>query len=375
VIVVAQTTITPREKFSEHLLNQILTVDLTWATPILAKYYPTRGRRPHPLEAMLLALIYQRLMLIPSWRELSTHLITTGLWVRLGFKDPPSHHAFADFTKRVGPKGFHELFTTLVQVVKREILAHNPFFRFANDVSIDETLVDAWAQDYKAGQKHRRRRGVKKPGVGPTDKDANWGVRGLRGLKKLYVFGYKLHAIVESYLEIPLQFTVSPANKHESKFFKPQLTELIAQGIKPEYVEADAAYCSITNDLFCYHGDRKIVPVIAFRASGRPKGSKKGKPLGKQPKKKLRKFGKLDGMLPFKRNSKEWKEHYNLRWSVDRVFSRLKQEFGLKQLKVRSIDRVTVHFALALIAMLAVTLTAYQLDKPGYARRTAAWRH
>jgi len=99
------------------------------------------------------------------------------------------------------------------------------------------------------------------------------------------------------------------------------------------------------------------------------------KPLGKQPKKKLRKFGKLDYMLPFKRNGREWKEHYNLRWSIERVFSRLKQEFGLTQLKVRSIDRVTVHFALALIAMLAVTLTAYQLDKPGYARRTAAWRH
>jgi hypothetical protein len=314
-------------------------------------------------------------MLIPSWRELSTHLKTTGLWVRLGFKDPPSHHAFADFTKRVGPNGFHELFTTLVQVVKTEILAHNPFFRFAEDVSIDATLVKAWAQYYKAGQKHRRRKGVKKRRVGPTDKDAYWGVRGLRSRKKLWVFGYKLHAIVESHLEIPLQFTVSPANKHESKFFKSQLNELIAHQIKPKYVEADAAYYSIMNELFCYHGDRKIVPVIAFRASGRPKGSKKGKPLGKQSRKKLRKFGRLDYMLPFKRNGREWKEHYNLRWSIERVFSRLKQEFGLTQVKVRSIERVTVHFALAFIAMLAVTLTAYQLDKPGYARRTSAWRH
>jgi hypothetical protein len=367
--------ITPRERLSEHLLNQILTVDLTWATPILVKYCATKGRKPHPPIAMLLALIYQRLMLIPSWRELSTHLMSTGLWVRLGFKYPPSHHAFADFTKRVGPEGFHELFTTLVQVVKREILARNPFFRFAEDVSIDATLVKAWAQYYEAGQKHRRRRGVKKRRVGPTDKDADWGVRGLRGGKKLYVFGYKLHAVVESQLEIPLQFTVSPANRQETRFFKLQLMEVIAHEIKPKYVEADAAYCSRENELFCHHGDRKIVPVIAFRASGRPKGSKKGRPLGKQPKNKLRKFGKLDGMLPFKRNREKWKEHYNLRWSIERVFSRLKQEFGLTQLKVRSIERVTVHFALALIAMLAVTLTAYQLDKPGYARKTAAWRH
>jgi hypothetical protein len=318
-------------------------------------------------------------MLIPSWRDLSTHLKSTGLWVQLGFKDPPSHHAFADFTKRIGPNGFHELFATLVQVVKMEILAHNPFYRFAEDVSIDATLVKAWAQYYEEGRKHRRRRHVKKrrgmkkrkPRVGPTDKDAAWGVRGLRGLKKLYVFGYKLHAIVESSLEIPLQFTVSPANRHETKFFKPQLTELIARGIKPKYVEADAAYYSRENELFCYHGDRKIVPVIAFRRSRGPKGSEEGK----QRKKKRREFGKLDGMLPFKRNRKKWKEHYNMRWSIERVFSRLKQEFGLTHLKVRSIDRVTVHFALALIAMLAVTLTAYQLDKPGFARRTSAWRH
>lgn len=371
----AQTTTSPLPRLSEHLVSKILTVDLSWAIPILARCHPRRGRKPHSSEATLRALIYQHVMLIPSWRELSRHFEATGLWVRLGFKDPPSHHAFADFTKRVGPNGFHELFTALVQVVKREIVAHNPFFRFAEDVSIDATLVKAWAQYYEADQKHRRRKRVKKRGVGPTDKNANWGVRGLRGRKKLWVFGYKLHAIVESHLEIPLQFTVSPAKNHESRFFNPQLTELIAQGIRPKYVEADAAYYSRENELFCHHGDRKIVPVIAFRASGRPKGSKKGRPLGRQPKNKLRKIGKLDGMLPFMRNSKEWKEHYNLRWSIERVFSRLKQEFGLTQLKVRSIDRVTVHFALALIAILAVTLTAYQLDKPGYARRTSVWRH
>jgi hypothetical protein len=221
---------TPREKFGEHLLNQILTVDLTWATPILAKYCATRGRKPHPPIAMLLALIYQRLMLIPSWRELSTHLKTTGLWSRLGFKNPPSHHAFADFTERVGPAGFQELFKALVRVVKKEILAHNPFLHFAEDVSIDATLVKAWAQDYKPGQKHRKRKGVKKPRRGATDRYAKWGVKGQKGRNKLYVFGYKLHAIVESRLEIPLQFTVSSANRNETIFFKPQLRELMAEG-------------------------------------------------------------------------------------------------------------------------------------------------
>lgn len=370
----AQTTTTPRGKFSEHLLNQILSIDLTWTQPILAKYRSQRGRSPHPPQAMLRALIYQRILLIPSWRELSTHLETTRLWIQLGFKHPPSHHAFADYTKRLGPEGFQELFKTLVQVVRKEILAHNPFLQFAEDVSIDATLVKAWAQYYKPGQNHRRRKGVKKPGVGPTDNDAKWGVKGLRGGRKLYVFGFKLHAIIESVLEIPLQFTVSPANRHESKFFKPQLDELWAEGHKPKYVEADAAYYSKENDLYCYER-RKIVPVIAFRPGGRPKGSKKGKPLGKQPKNNLRKIGKLDYRLPWRRNSKKWKKHYNLRWSIERVYSRAKQEFGLEKLKVRSMKRVTVHFALVFITMLIVTLVAYQLNKPGYARRTAAWRH
>ena len=46
------------------------------------------------------------------------------------------------------------------------------------------------------------------------------------------------------------------------------------------------------------------------------------------------------------------------RGAVERVISRLKEELSLKSVKVRTLDRVRVHVAFSLIAMLAVALVA-----------------
>jgi transposase len=67
---------------------------------------------------------------------------------------------------------------------------------------------------------------------------------------------------------------------------------------------------------------------------------------------------RADYILPVKRNSSEWNRYYDMRPAVERVFSRLKEELELEELKLRRLERVEIHFALCVIAMMAIASTA-----------------
>jgi len=49
---------------------------------------------------------------------------------------------------------------------------------------------------------------------------------------------------------------------------------------------------------------------------------------------------------------------FNRRWSVERLFSRAKEWLMLDGLRVRGLEQVSIHVALAFTAMLAVALAA-----------------
>ena len=53
--------------------------------------------------------------------------------------------------------------------------------------------------------------------------------------------------------------------------------------------------------------------------------------------------------------------YYEKRWSVEHIFSRLKEELGLKMVKVRGLWRVTIHMSISAIAMLSIAITALRL--------------
>jgi transposase len=67
---------------------------------------------------------------------------------------------------------------------------------------------------------------------------------------------------------------------------------------------------------------------------------------------------RADYILPVKRNSSEWNRYYDMRPAVERVFSRLKEELELEELKLRRLERVEIHFALCVIAMMSIASTA-----------------
>jgi len=335
----------------QSLLDRLLELDLTWATSILVAVFPAcKGRPRHPPVAMLKALIYQRVKQIPSWRQLARHIQTdkTGLATRLGFSRPPHHSAFSTFTMRLGPEGVQALFEEFVKQVRARTLAQDPTGGFAKEVAIDSTLVRAFCKTPQCGRRK-------------SDPDAKWGVQGELYGKPIYVHGYKLQLACDADRDIPVSYSVHSANRNDSPLFRPEIRNVVKGGLAPEMITADAGYDSRLNNLFCYNEAVKAVPLIALNPR-RTKGKGKLK-------------RKSDEMLPFKRNSDEWKEHYSKRPAIERVISRLKCEFLLTALKLRRLQRVAVHFGLSLIALETVVLAAYANDETDLKLSPGAWRY
>lgn len=64
---------------------------------------------------------------------------------------------------------------------------------------------------------------------------------------------------------------------------------------------------------------------------------------------------RLHPLVP--RETKRWKGLYRKRASVEREFGRLKNEWGLKPLRVRGLERVRLHTDLTVLTKLACTLS------------------
>jgi hypothetical protein len=290
---------------------------------------------------MLRALIYQRLKQIPSWRKLAlTIKADRSLMTLLGFQRPPSYSCFSIFTKRVGDDAFREIFDELVQRLRYLIP------NLGNIVAVDATLVKGYS---KPGRK----------GMPKTDPDAAWGYSGEKQGKPRYTYGYKLQVISDSSREIPVSFLVESANKSENRLFLPHMKSMLASGTKPDIVVADAGYDSRRNTMGLIR--EGIRPIIALN------------PRGKKGVKRFRR--KADYLLPIARHSEEWDRYYAMRSAAERVFSRLKEELCLTHVKLRTLPRVTVHFALCLIAMLLVAYVSFAIGRPELYLSVEPWRY
>lgn len=111
---------------------------------------------------------------------------------------------------------------------------------------------------------------------GRRELDADWGVKKYRGKKKdgstwekvIKWFGFKLHLLVDSTYELPLQLKLTKASAGDS----PVLGELVHEhraghpriGARAEELAADKAYDSAENKASLYD-EHQIVPIIDHR--------------------------------------------------------------------------------------------------------------
>ena len=210
-------------------------------------------------------------------------------------------------------------------------------------IVIDSSLVKAYSNPRK-----------RKAPV--SDPDARWGVKKEKG-KKVYVFGHKLQISCDADFGVPLDYLVVPANKNDSRLYPQTLVRTKAVGNPVEVAIGDKGYDSKRNIIISIK--HHVIPILAYN----PRRSK--------DKQKRR----ADYILPVRRNSPEWNRYYAMRVAVERVFSRLKEELGLCSLKLRGLERVEVHFALCLMAMIAIASTATATGLGQLALCIEPWRY
>jgi len=301
----------------EFLLRNL---DLSFLWPILMKKYSLRGRSYDP-KAVFRALLLKEIRQLSSRRKLARFLKKETSWLgRCGFKQPVSYNGFYKFIKRVGSDGFEAIFNELIAQINRE----RPI---GKTIAIDSTLLKGYARCWKNRS--------------CSDPDAEWGI----STRKEWVFGYKLHVVCDVDLELPIGFSVTPANVYDSTECLNLLERLTKRGIKIEYAIADAGYDTKDNYYLItniYHA----VPIIALNRRNLRK-------------KETRDF---EEYLPIKRETEQWRFLYRKRSAVERVFSRLKEELALKSIKVRRIEWVKIHIAISLITMLCVALVAIRSE-------------
>ena len=100
----------------------------------------------------------------------------------------------------------------------------------------------------------------------------------------------------------------------------------------------------------CEHGTWKFAGADFKR-----KASKWRCPTGEcKPASQWIKASRFRPLIP--RETKRWGDFYRGRSSVEREFGRLKHEYGLAPLRVRGLERVSLHADLVMLARLAVAL-------------------
>jgi len=134
-------------------------------------------------------------------------------------EDIPSHSTIVRFERRI----WFERLKKLVEPTVEDLV--NCGFIKGLKVVIDSKPLKA-----------RCRRDPKNPSRGWLDKEARLG-RGVRGL----IMGYKVHLVCDGEEDMPLAFTVAPANENEKRYAIPLLREA-AERVKVEVVVCDKQY-------------------------------------------------------------------------------------------------------------------------------------
>ena len=171
----------------------ISNLNLSEAEHILKKYYkytPDKPGRP-PISPTGLFLSFILMILrMESYRDYHAFLEKDQFWRRtLGFKQTPDIGSFTHFLQRIGTDTFEQLSQVVIQQLLDEGFLNLHFI--AQDGSILEGNFD--------------------------DKEAGWG---WDHIEEKYVYGYKIHVIVDVNTELPIVFNVTRANVHDSKEFQ-----------------------------------------------------------------------------------------------------------------------------------------------------------
>ena len=293
------------------LRKTIHALDLSEAEQVLKtkyKYIPGKpGRPPLSPKGMFLSFILM-LLRMETYRDYQAFLEKNNFWRRLlGFKQPPDIGSFTNFLKRIGDDTMEKLFTCIVQ----QLLDKG--FLSISFVAQDGSLLEG----------------------NPDDDQAYWG---WDHIHEHYVYGYKIHAMVDVNTELPIALSITKANVHDSTQFT-----IIYNRVKSyktrfpmRIYTADKAF------------DSMFIRQTLLRDNVQPIIKASKTPITPQyPPCFLKKYRK--------------------RTSVERFFSRLKEHLDVQKLQVYGKEHVRFFAYLFCIGML---LVGYMNHLLGYSPRS-----
>lgn len=330
------------------------------------------GRPGYAIRTMMGVVLAKSVYAIPCWtRTLALIKEHAGLRMAIGCSDKeevPSIDAVYRFTAKL--LKYKDLLDQCIADVIASLQEQHP--EMGKDIAIDASDMPAYARGAK----------TRYPG-GPerklSDPDASWGHRSAVSTRNSGSFyGYKIHVAVDTATELPLAWTVATAKDKEQLFAVDLLDETIERGFHPETLAADKGYDSVRIYDACT--ERGTLPIIPLKLTGSVKKGQHKPPTcehgvwkfaGTDYKRKATKWRcpsgeckpscvwvKADRLHPLiPRETERWHKLYCRRPAVERGFGRLKNEWGLTPLRVRSIERVRLHTDLTILTKLACALS------------------
>jgi IS5 family transposase len=372
---------------NDRLLLVLDSVDFEPVITILDKKRGN-GRNDYPNRTMLQCLIGGIVNRSPSIRQLIEELRKNpGFRYLCGIDNAariPTESAFSRFLSNLiesdallaMEKVFQQLVTELSKLLPD----------YGQTGALDATHLEAFA---RGSRKH------------PSDPDAKWGRKKDNNGNWFRWFGYKLHLLVDAKHELPMAFTVTPANENDGEQLIPIMQAFSQEQpqIEMQTLLADSIYDPEKNYQFCFdkgialltplnHRKRKE-PEVGFTKDQQPLGTcghpltfagydngflkyrcpaKTGhltcpfgdfgetssfcsdSPYGLTLKYSVQQNPRKFCRVP--RHTKKFKRLYSMRTSVERVNSRLKGPLIVDKITHRGLAKVRVHILFSLLTMM-----------------------
>lgn len=229
------------------------------------------------------------------------------------YESIPSKFAYSRFMRKLQEPQNVVLVKNIMRSLTRK--CYELFPDFGKSVVIDSSDLKAWSN------------GAKKP---VSDPDASWGAKLDTASKKKFYFGYKLHLLADTQYELPIAANVTTASIHDSRIASRVLSQarFTYSKFRPQFVVADAGYSS-DKLRYLIRRQYRAEPIIKVNPSHKK------------------------ALFP---ETEEWKDIYDRRTSVERIFARLKGHRRLGDITVRRIRKVTVHSLIPVIVTQAMAL-------------------
>jgi DDE family transposase/transposase-like protein DUF772 len=346
------------------------------------------GRPGYPVRTMVGLALAKSLYAIPTWTKVVALVADHWKLQRaLGCEgNPPSQWAAYRWAAKLRENG--EMIDRCIDAVVAGLREKLP--NYGTDLAIDASDMPAYAN----GQRYLSNGGPEREHF--SDPDATWGHRSAVSTRKGGGFyGYRLHAAVCVATDLPVAWAVETARDHETLSVAPLIETARRRGAMVATAALDKGYDN--NRVYAECAERDCLPLIPLRrttsvkngdhlpptclhgtwqfaGSDRKRGAAKWRcPTGEcAPASMWRKASRLHPLIP--RETKRWKAAYRRRAAVEREFGRLKNQWGLKPLRVRGLDRVRLHADLTILTKLACALSRARAATSPARRRTRSAR-